>query len=69
MPLLCGRLLINIQNASGLADCDSWGGASDPYCIIKLDGVEIARTGICNDQDAPVWNEGLFGLFFVCFVL
>ena len=59
MPVnLCGRLIIKVKDASGLADCDSWGGVSDPYCVLKLDEEEMGRTTVCNDQSSPIWNEG-----------
>jgi len=59
MTSLHGRLKICIESAKGLMDCDSWGGISDPYCILKLDDEEMGRTCVIKDESSPEWNEGI----------
>ena len=60
MTKLFGRLVITIEKASDLPNSDYFGGASDPYCIVALDGVEIGRTQVWPDESSPVWNQEFY---------
>ena len=61
MTELFGRLVIRVDKAEDLPHSDTtlWGGdgESDPYCVIKLDDEELARTTVFTDNSNPIWNE------------
>ena len=50
------KLLVSIEQAKGLADADLI-GLSDPYVIVFLNGEEIGRTRVIDNDLNPKWNE------------
>ena len=59
MRKLYGRLIVSVESATNLPNMDYFSGLSDPYCVVLLDGVEIGRTEVCQNEANPVWNQGL----------
>lgn len=58
-PQLDGDINITIKEAIGLASKDDsfFGGCSDPYVVIQVDGNEVGRTSVKNNSNNPCWNE------------
>ena len=55
---LKGRVTVLIRKATNIGgDEGFFGGKSDPYVIINLDGKELGRTTAQNNAENPVWNE------------
>jgi Ca2+-dependent lipid-binding protein len=47
--------------AAGLAKANAFGtGLSDPFCIIRWNGVEIGRSSVKQDTLDPVWEQDEF---------
>lgn len=53
-----GLVTLDILSASGLKPVDR-NGKSDPFCVIKLDGIEIHRTDKQRRTLNPVWNDAI----------
>uniref|UniRef100_A0A7S1TL19 C2 domain-containing protein n=1 Tax=Erythrolobus australicus TaxID=1077150 RepID=A0A7S1TL19_9RHOD len=49
------RLHICIVSAFGLQNTD-FGSLSDPYCRLTVDGQEIAKTHVVDNNLSPVWH-------------
>lgn len=53
-----GQLTLDILSAKELMSMDR-NGKSDPFCIIKLDGLEIHRTDKQRRTLHPIWNDAI----------
>ena len=55
---ISGKLFIDIIKANDLPSMDvGFGGASDPYIVVKVGGKQVIRTKSVNNNNNPVWNE------------
>ena len=50
---------IDLRSAAGLSKADGLFGKSDPYAILFLDDVEVARTEVIKSTLEPVWKRGV----------
>ena len=50
---------LTICSAENLSRADTF-GLSDPFCIVKFDGVEIGRTTVLHKTTNPVWSGERF---------
>ncbi len=60
MPPLTGVLRLTVVGAAGLPLPDVLGNRLkqiDPYCVLSIDEVAVARTTAKPATQAPVWNE------------
>mmetsp|Transcript_96569 Transcript_96569/g.191405 ORF Transcript_96569/g.191405 Transcript_96569/m.191405 type:complete len:266 (+) Transcript_96569:59-856(+) len=53
-----GPLKICVKKCTGLDDAD-WGGTTDPYAYLTIDGCEPAQTEKMEGTINPEWNQGL----------
>lgn len=53
-----GTVTLDILSANALPSVDS-NGKSDPFCVVKLDGIEIYRTDKQRRTLQPVWNDAV----------
>lgn len=51
-----GKITLDILSATELKSVDS-NGKSDPFCVVKLDGIEIHRTDKKRRTLNPIWND------------
>jgi Ca2+-dependent lipid-binding protein len=51
-----GSLTIFVKSCTGLDDAD-YGGTTDPYCYIKIDGCEPQQTETLSGTINPEWNQ------------
>ncbi|KAM0683441.1 Tricalbin-2 [Mitosporidium daphniae] len=51
-----GYIVLRIQSAANLKAVDS-GGTSDPFSLIKLNGIELGKTSVIKKSLNPEWNE------------
>eukprot|EP00005_Dracoamoeba_jomungandri_P000461 CAMPEP_0174252318 /NCGR_PEP_ID=MMETSP0439-20130205/1838_1 /TAXON_ID=0 /ORGANISM="Stereomyxa ramosa, Strain Chinc5" /LENGTH=424 /DNA_ID=CAMNT_0015332835 /DNA_START=38 /DNA_END=1312 /DNA_ORIENTATION=+ len=56
---LYGRINVLIKSAKNIPKLDAFGGDSDPFVLVALDGVEKGRTSVKRDEPNPVWGEWL----------
>ena len=54
--LLVGRINFHIHRAENLMDKDII-GISDPFVAIQIDGEEMFRTNVVEENLNPVWDE------------
>ncbi len=47
---------ITVLAAQGLVKANTF-GKSDPFCLLKLDGVDIGKTSVITETLDPVWEE------------
>lgn len=53
-----GHTTLDILSASDLMAVDR-NGKSDPFCVVKLDGIEIHRTDKQRRTLNPIWNDAI----------
>ena len=60
MPVLPARLQrrLVVVGAAGLRKADTF-GKSDPYAVVKLDGVEVGRTTVAPKTLSPSWQHAV----------
>ena len=51
-----GLLIVKVEKATDLKAAD-WGGASDPYVILRVGDSEAQRTRVVTKDLNPVWNQ------------
>lgn len=58
LPLPYGmkEIEITVLAAQGLVKANMF-GKSDPFCLLKLDGVDIGKTSVITETLDPVWEE------------
>jgi hypothetical protein len=52
-----GVLYVTLHTAKNLPDMDYFGGKSDPYVVLMVDGVERARSETFEDESSPVFDQ------------
>ena len=51
-----GYMVLRVQSAANLKVVDS-GGTSDPFSLIKLNGIQVGKTSVIKKNLNPEWNE------------